>query len=361
MRTRLDIRLAVVLISMTAGILIVFTMINIMTNHYHIEMYYQQSAEQHVAEQLNHHLEQALLQSIILTCLVSIALATMIGIYVARRISKPLVHMKETAESITQGDRDVRVTISGKDEIAALGASLNELTLQLQKQEQLRRNMTQDIAHELRTPLTTLKSYTRAMEDGIWEPAPERFRTCLHEIDRLIDLVTELEDLHDMESPEFRLDRNEVDLHSIIEQAIALMNPAYSEKKVDLQFEGATPVLIHVDADRLLQVLMNLLNNALHYTSEHGRVHVQIKEEADYIMIRIQDNGQGIHSEDLPYIFERLYRGDKSRSRNSGGSGMGLAIVRQIVQAHGGQVWAETQNQGQPGHGSSFFIRLPKE
>ena len=114
------------------------------------------------------------------------------------------------------------MTTKGYDEIAGLGSSLNELAVQLQKQDLLRRNMTQDIAHELRTPLTTLKSHTRALEDGIWEPTAERFQTCLEEIDRLIQLVTELEDLHDMESPEFQLSRSKQELGHIMERAITL-------------------------------------------------------------------------------------------------------------------------------------------
>lgn len=139
--------------------------------------------------------------------------------------------MKRAAEMMTRGKWDIRVTTKGYDEIAGLGSSLNELAVQLQKQELLRRNMTQDIAHELRTPLTTLKSHTRALEDGIWEPTADRFQTCLKEIDRLIQLVTELEDLHDMESPEFQLSRSKQELGQIMERAITLAAAMYQEKR----------------------------------------------------------------------------------------------------------------------------------
>lgn len=362
MKQRLDLRLAAIIISITAGILIVFTVTNIVTNHYHIAMYQQQSNGHHGMDELNEHLEQAQMQSIILTCLLSIAVASIIGIYVARRISAPLIQMKQAAEMMTQGKLDIRVDTRGDDEIAGLGSSLNELAVQLQKQEQLRRNMTQDIAHELRTPLTTLKSHTRALEDGIWEPTADRFRTCLEEIDRLIDLVTELEDLHNMESPEFQLSRSEQDLAKIIERAVTVVRAAYNEKQVDLRYvhqPGDSPIIAKVDTDRMLQILINVLSNALHHTPASGRVQTDLVDEGNTVQIRIEDSGQGIPASDLPYIFERLYRGDKSRNRLNGGSGMGLAIVKQLVAAHGGDVWAESGKE-QAG-GSCFYIRIPKE
>jgi len=354
---RLDLKLAAIIVSITAGILIVFTVINIITNHYHITMFQRQSAGQHGMEQLNYHLEQALMQSIILTCLLAIAVACIIGIYVARKISAPLVQMKKAAERMTQGDLDIRVNTKGYDEIEGLGSSLNQLAVQLQKQEQLRRNMTQDIAHELRTPLTTLKSHTRALEDGVWEPTAQRFRTCLEEIDRLIQLVTELEDLHDMESPEFQLSRMDQDLGNIIERAINLSMAMYQEKQVDLQYSSGVSIIANIDADRILQVLINVLSNALLHTPEGGIVQAELLDEGTNALIRIKDSGRGIPSSDLPYIFERLYRGDKSRNRLSGGSGMGLAIVKQLVSKHDGQVWAES---GGDMNGSCFYIRIPK-
>lgn len=362
MKQRLDLRLAAIIISITAGILIVFTVINIWTNHYHIAMYQQQSNGNHGMDELNYHLEQAQMQSVILTCLLSIGVASIIGIYVARRISEPLVQMKQAAEMMTQGNLDIRVASRGNDEIAALGSSLNELAVQLQKQEQLRRSMSQDIAHELRTPLTTLKSHTRALEDGIWEPTADRFRTCLEEIDRLIDLVTELEDLHDMESPGFQLSRSDQDIAQIMERAVTVVSAAYNEKQVDLRYinqPGHSPITAKVDTDRMLQVLINVLSNALHHTPASGMVQADLVDEGDTVQIRIQDSGHGIPASDLPFIFERLYRGDKSRNRLSGGSGMGLAIVKQLVTAHGGEVWAES-GEGQAG-GSCFYIRIPKD
>ena len=358
MKRRLDLRLAAIIISITTGILIMFTGISILTNHYHIAMYQQQTAEGHGIDQLNYHLEQAQMQSIILTCILSIALATVTGIYVARRISAPLVQMKQAAERMTRGDLATRIHVDGEDELAGLGGSLNELALQLQKQEQLRRSMTLDIAHELRTPLTTLKSHTRALEDGIWEPTAERFRTCLHEIDRLIDLVTELEDLHDMESPEFRLCLARQDMSKLMERAVLLVKPMYLEKQVKLKYTSGPPMPAMVDADRIHQVLVNMLSNALRHTPMGGRVRAELIAENKHVLVRIEDNGQGINPDDLPFIFERFYRGDKSRNRNSGGSGMGLAIVKRLVTAHGGQVWAESRGAN---HGSCFFIRLPIE
>lgn len=356
MKRRLDLRLAAIIISITTGILIMFTATSILTNHYHIAMYQQQTAEGHGIDELNYHLEQAQMQSLILTCILSIALASVTGIYVARRISAPLVQMKQAAERMTRGDLGTRIHVHGEDELAGLGGSLNELAQQLQKQEQLRRSMTQDIAHELRTPLTTLKSHTRALEDGIWEPTADRFHTCLQEIDRLIDLVTELEDLHDMESPGFRLSLATQDMSKLMERAVSLVKPMYLEKQVELAYSSGPPIPAMVDADRIHQVLVNILSNALRHTPMGGRVRAELIADHEHVLVRIEDNGDGIRPDDLPFIFERLYRGDRSRNRNSGGSGMGLAIVKRLVAAHGGQVWVESLGAN---HGSRFFIQLP--
>ena len=217
--------------------------------------------------------------------------------------------------------------------------------------------MTQDIAHELRTPLTTLKSHTRALEDGVWEPTADRFRTCLDEIDRLIQLVTELEELHDMESPEFQ-PPGPSRIWAILwrepsrwrRRCIMKRSEfAICQRFIDRSRGGCRP-----DAPDSDQCVKQCL--ALHPPG--GKVQADLVDEGTDALIRIRDSGQGISPSDLPFIFERLYRGDKSRNRLSGGSGMGLAIVKQLVSAHGGHVWAESGDEF--GGGSCFYIRIPK-
>jgi signal transduction histidine kinase len=357
MNKRLHTRLAFIIIGTATCILLISTVSVILTTHYHMSMFHDQTAGMnHDISQLDYHLEQALLQSIIWTFAGTIILAVLIGFYVAKRISKPLVEMKQAAERMSDGQLNARVKIGGKDELAELGTSLNELAEQLHKQEQLRVTMTEDIAHELRTPLATLKSHMRAFEDGIWEPTPERIHSCYEEIERLTKMVTELEDLTHMESPQFQLERKEEPLNSIIEQGVDLVSAAYLEKKVDLSFSCSPHIRIFADRNRMIQILVNLLTNALKFTTENGNVSIEALEKHHDVLMTIQDSGSGIVPEDLPYIFERFYRGDKSRNRRTGGSGLGLTIVKKLVTSHGGHVWAESGKKG-----TTFYIRLPIE
>ncbi|TMV43989.1 HAMP domain-containing protein [Paenibacillus mesophilus] len=354
MNRRLHARLAFIIIATATCILFISTVSVIVATHYHISMFHEQAAgmSQDISR-LEYHLEQALVQSIVWTFAGSLLLAVLIGLYIAKRISRPLVGMKQVAEKMSDGQLDARVSIAGKDELAELGASLNDLAEQLQKQEQLRVTMTEDIAHELRTPLATLKSHMRAFEDGIWEPTPERIHSCYEEIERLANLVAELEDLTHVESPAFRLERQEHSLASIIEQGTGLLAAAYMEKKVGLSFRCSPDIRLFADRSRMIQILVNLLSNALRFTPVNGTVRIEAVEERQSVLIAIRDSGSGIAREDLPYIFERFYRGDKSRNRRTGGSGLGLTIVKRLVTAHGGQIWAESNP------GTTFCIRLP--
>jgi two-component system sensor histidine kinase BaeS len=356
MNKRLHARLAMLIIAIATGILLISTISIILGTHYHISMYQNQGAGMHHdLPQLDYHLEQALIQSTLWTLAGSILLAVFIGFYIAKRISAPLVDMKRVAERMSDGQLEARVKIEGKDELAELGISLNELAEQLQTQEQLRITMTEDIAHELRTPLATLKSHMRALEDGIWEPTPERIHSCYEEIERLTQMVAELEDLTHVESPQFLLERKAEFLDSIIEKGVGLVSAAYHEKKVEISFICKSDMQLYVDHNRMIQILVNILSNALKFTPEHGDVRIEAKEEEQDVLIIVKDTGTGIAQEDLPYIFERFYRGNKSRNRRTGGSGLGLTIVKKLVTAHGGQVWAESDQ----GKYTTFYIRLP--
>ncbi|MCD1259210.1 HAMP domain-containing protein [Paenibacillus athensensis] len=351
---RLHTRLALIIIGIAVGIVLISTVSLIMTTHYHFSMYQAQAGMSHEFPALDYHLEQALMQTIVWTSLISILLAIFLGFYVARRISAPLVHMTHVAERMTGGEWNSRVVIRGKDELADLGASLNTLASQLQQHEQLRMTMTEDIAHELRTPLATLKSHMRALEDGIWEPTPERIHSCYEEIERLAQLVAELEDLTYVESPGFQLVRKEESLAAIIERGVQLVTAAYREKNVRLSGNASPHIRVNVDQDRMIQVLVNLLSNALKFTPERGEVRVKGSEERDHVLIQVHDTGTGIPQEDLPYVFERFYRADKSRNRRTGGSGLGLTIVKELVAAHGGDISVESWQ------GTTFTIRIPK-
>lgn len=357
MKHKLHIKLALILISMASIILFLSTASSLISIHYHLSFIHRQPQDSSVGfEQFpnfDYHLEQALVQSTFLTFIGSLLVAIFIGFYVAKKISAPLINMKAAAERITAGEWTTRTDVKGKDELAQLASSLNRLAEQLQVQEQLRLNMSQDVAHELRTPLATLKSHMIALEDGIWEPTPERIHACYEEIERLIDLVTELEELNVMDSPEFRLSLEKQAVAPVIYKGCDVVSAAFLRKNVNLNVYFVPDVEVDMDYNRLIQVLVNLLTNALNYTEPGGEVIVIAEIEDNYVIIDIRDTGPGIASEDLPFIFERFYRGDKSRNRKTGGSGIGLAIAKKLVLAHKGSIWAENDN------GALFHIRLP--
>lgn len=357
MRRGLRYRFSMFLILMATGILVISGVSLFLETRYHLHMYKQQSGMLNNANVLYYHLEQALLRSIIWTIVGSIALAVVVSLLAAKRLTQPLLQMKHVAEQMKAGLLHARTRIKGDDELTDLGQSINHLAEQLQTQEQLRITMTQDIAHELRTPLATLKSHMQAFIDGVWEPTPARISSCYEEIERLTDLVADLEQLTAMDSPHFILERKETDLTVLIGQSADLVIAAFMQKNVALQIQVPQVLRFSADPNRFTQILVNLLSNALKFTPEGGCVNIRANEDKDdTVLLTIQDTGPGIAAGDIPFVFERFYRADKSRNRQSGGSGIGLTIVKKLVLAHGGTIWIESSQ----GEGTIVFIRLPR-
>ncbi|AYK06356.1 sensor histidine kinase [Brevibacillus laterosporus] len=288
-------------------------------------------------------------------------LIVIVGVYyysvrISRGISHPLLHMKEKANRMRTGDLTARVetdTLHG--EIQELGQAVNHLAESLQKQERLRKNLTADIAHELRTPLATIQSYMEAFEDGIWEPTSEKLQICQEQTSQLVLLIKDLEKLTEAENPMLRLQKEQVNLPAIIAEAQKSIAELWDKKRIRYVPPFTDNIFVHADYRRLLQVFTNLLSNAYKYTPEDGEVSVAIEEQQSNIVINVADTGVGIREEELPYVFERFYRGEKSRSRKSGGAGIGLAIVKAIIEAHGGEVRVESK----AGKGTTFLVRLP--
>jgi signal transduction histidine kinase len=224
----------------------------------------------------------------------------------------------------------------------------------LEKQEALRRRLTADVAHELRTPLTSISTHIEAMLSGIFEPTPERLRGCYDETVRLGKLVSDLEMLAKSES-DMRPEKTEVNLLELARETALTWQAEAEKKHITLAVEGGDAT-VRADKNRMVQVVTNLLSNAIKYTPENGRVKISISDSGKYGVMTVLDNGIGIPAEDLPYIFERFYRVDKSRTRASGSSGIGLAIVKSIVTAHGGKIKVHSE----AGNGSEFIVELPK-
>lgn len=294
--------------------------------------------------------------------LVASGLALVLGLLLFRQIVAPVRGLTAAAQQIAAGRLDRRVTVSSQDEIGQLAGAFNQMTDALARDQQLRRNMMADIAHELRTPLSVILANLEAMLDGVLPTSSEEVVSLHDEAKLLSRLVADLRLLSLAEAGQLKLQRTSTDLNQLVRRATEQMRLQAESSGVDLVTDGDTQLpSLNVDADRIAQVINNLLSNALRYTPAGGQVTVRATTQSQSgnqpeVIVAVTDNGSGIPSEDLPHIFDRFYRTDKSRSRASGGSGIGLAIVKQLVEVHGGRVWAESRG---PDQGSTFTFSLP--
>ncbi|MCL6604627.1 MAG: HAMP domain-containing histidine kinase [Paenibacillus sp.] len=276
--------------------------------------------------------------------------------FIANGLSRPLVEIKKIAGRMREGDLGERVILSrSQTEIEEVGLALNYLADTLQQQEKLRKNLTADVAHELRTPLAAIQSHIEAFQDGIWEATPDKLQVCHNQVMRLVQLVSDLEKLSAAENPMIQLRRESLCLNEVIQDSILAVTGRQDNQSISLVFHEQEKLYMVGDYDRLLQVFVNLLNNAYKYTLE-GRIDVGISEDSSGILVTITDTGTGINRDELPFIFERFYRGEKSRNRKTGGAGIGLAIVKAIVEAHGGTVTVHSDIN----EGSEFKVYFPK-
>ncbi len=274
--------------------------------------------------------------------IVATAIAVLLSFLLTRTVLRPLSQMTEISQRVAAGDYSARVEVTSKDEVGRLGLAFNRMADSLEKIEGLRRTMVVDLAHELRTPLTSLRGYFEAMDDGVVEANKGTFRILQDEIMRLVRLVESLHQLTKADAAKAFLSRQEVDLPTLIGQALELDRFQFQSRDIAVETEmPADPLIVHGDRDKLLQVLRNLTQNAWQYTPDGGHLTVAAKEDGDGVTVSFRNTAAGIAETDLPLIFERFYRVDKSRSRDSGGAGIGLTIVKELVEAHGGRVGAD--------------------
>jgi signal transduction histidine kinase len=282
--------------------------------------------------------------------------SVLVGCLLARRISRPVTKTAYIAKQIARGNYDIRFERGTKTrELNDLVSAINHLAGALSEQENLRRRMTADIAHELRTPLTAVGSHLEAMLEGLWEPTTERLMGCHDEIKRLGMLVADLEQLAKIEGENLKLSKTRTDLLDVVRTVAENMNAEAGKKNQSLTVTG-TPVFVRADKDRINQVIHNLLSNAVKYTPVGGVIELEVVDAPERGIVNVKDTGIGIPENELPLVFERFYRTDKSRNRKLGGAGIGLAIVKAIVSAHGGDVSVESR----PEQGSCFTVRIPK-
>jgi signal transduction histidine kinase len=285
------------------------------------------------------------------------ALSVAAGGLLARRIARPIAKTAHIARQISRGNYDVRFESEPKtSELRELAAAVNRLSEALGEQERLRKRLTADVSHELRTPLTAVGLHLEAMLDGVWDAAPERLMSCYEEVQRLGKLVSDLGRLEEIEDCGLQLDKSRTDLLELVSSVAKSMKPEADGKRLSLEIVGER-CTAEIDGDRMRQVVTNLLSNAISYTPEGGHIRLLAARSGGEAVIEVEDDGIGIAEDELPLIFERFYRTDRSRARRTGGTGIGLTIVKSIVSAHGGVVTADSRED----HGSRFIVRIPLE
>jgi signal transduction histidine kinase len=305
----------------------------------------------------------AVYEAIGLSTFLAFIFAVGISIYITYQMVTQVKRMTVAAEHIARGNYRERVDLPDNrsfeelDELGQLAYQFNRMAANLEETESMRRKLIGDVAHELRTPLTTIKGSMEGLMDNILPADTETYDKVYREAERLQRLTNDLQELSRVESGAYPLQRQQLSPKHLVNGVIERLNQQFEEKGVNLSsFIAPNLPEISVDEDRILQVLINLTGNALQYTPENGEVSISVSQTGEMVSFSVSDTGEGIAENHLPNIFTRFYRVDKSRSRASGGSGIGLTISRHLVEAHGGQIHADSPG---PGHGSAFTFKLP--
>ena len=269
-----------------------------------------------------------------------------------RWLARPMRDVGSAARRIANGQYGAQIARPDTEELASLVDSFNQMSASLAEQERVRREFIGNAAHELRTPLTNLKGYLEGLRDGVIDADQATFESLWEETERLVRLSESLDRLEDAPIPAAPA---EVDVRRAIETAVVLNRPAGAAKHLAWEIAAPERLSVHANADHLAQVLANLLQNAVRYTPDGGRITIRAEERPSDVLVSVRNSGATIAAEELPKVFERFYRVDRSRDRRSGGAGIGLAIVKQLVETAGGRVGAESADGR-----TTFWFSLPR-
>lgn len=314
-------------------------------------------AAQGVATTLFPGFRAAIFQSLLIAALASTIAGLAASLLLMREILRPLREIAQSSQRIAAGQYNQRVAVPDSDELAAMATNFNQMAAALEQVEQQRIALIGNVAHELRTPLAGVEGYIEGMIDGIFTGEPETLSMLQHEVRRLRRLVDDLQILSRVEAGQVVLQREPCDLVAVTHRVVAQVRPQILDGCLELHMAHPDDTLfVYADPDRVAQILLNLLGNAIRYTPEQGCISIEVRADTDQAYVTVRDNGIGIPAEALPYIFERFYRVDPSRSRSSGGSGIGLTIARHLAWAMHGDLTATSAGAG---HGSTFTLTLP--
>lgn len=308
------------------------------------------------------HIEQAYIDasavSMGVALVIALACAFVVTWYVSRRLQRPVSAMTRAADDMARGSYAVRVPPTGAGpELDTLADSFNLMAERLERVEDTRRRLLSDLAHEMRTPLATLHVYVEGIEEGVATWDDETSRVIRGQLERLTHLAEDLDDVSRAEEGRIALALEVLPVRELLAAAQEHAQVAYAAKGVRLVVDlGGDDCSSRVDRQRIGQVLGNLLSNALRHTPAGGVVTLSARCERDRVLVEVADTGEGLTAEQLPHVFERFYRGDSARDRDHGGSGIGLTIVKALVEAHGGRITAGSDG---PGQGATFTVVLP--
>jgi signal transduction histidine kinase len=300
----------------------------------------------------------AVTEALLVATAAAVVVAVVASLFVTRRIVGPLQRLASASQRIADGHYAERVPLTSRDELGDLARSFNAMASALETTERRRRELLGDVAHELRTPIATLEGYLEGLLDDVVEPGPATWSRLHGEAGRLRRLVDDLQELSRAEAHQIPLALRPTDPTAIVKVSLDRLAPSFDEKGLDFHSEIPPKLpLVRADADRAVQVLSNLLSNALRYTPSPGKVQLILRSADAAVEFSVIDSGVGIAQEDLSRVFERFYRVEKSRSRALGGSGIGLTISKALVESMGGRIWAASAG---PGQGSTFTFTLPR-
>jgi two-component system, OmpR family, sensor histidine kinase BaeS len=287
--------------------------------------------------------DESVVPVFIVAATIAVAVSVLLASLLALRLARPLDDVARAARRVARGEYEARVHRVGPEEVASLADSFNQMAQSLQEQERLRREFIVNAAHELSTPLTNLQGYLEALRDGVIAPTSEQFQSLHEEVDRLVRLSDSLNTLALDNGGSSRRPMQTIDLVPAVRSAVELARSSFEGKAIRLQLHLPQRLPARAEPDQLAQVLANLLQNASRYTPDGGLVTIAAEAQRGDVLVSVTNTGDGIPQQDLPHLFERFYRVEKSRDRAHGGAGIGLAIVKQLVEATGGRVGAESR------------------